>query len=187
MPHYAFLAEGAFATLSEFSWPTPDGYRAGPWVEAGVEAPRAAIRACTVDDLPWWLDDELWELELDGDVEVQGRCVLARRGRLVRRIEAWDDGVAERFVEACARRVHDAADDARRRGDESGAAALDGFAEDVVLYAGQAARPAAAAGVGAYVAAHGLAGGDQGVRTYARRFEDERRWQVEWLRERLRL
>ncbi|MFN0153153.1 MAG: hypothetical protein ACKVUT_02145 [Gaiella sp.] len=61
------------------------------------------------------------------------------------------------------------------------------FASDIVLYARDAGSPVRGAAVAAYIAAHAMAGGDKTAAGYAAAFEGERSWQVEWLRERLRL
>jgi hypothetical protein len=141
------------------------------------------VRGFPLEQLPWWLDDELWTVELAPPVIEEPRCLRARRGRLLRRVETWTSAAAEELVAACEARLRAAA--AAARGTE--AQLLGDFADDVLLYARDADRPASAAAVAAYIAAHALAGGDKNVRTYEARFEDERRWQVEWLRSRLRL
>jgi hypothetical protein len=172
-PYYGFLAEGAVATLSGFGWPRPADGEPGEWVRAGEDAPPDVVRAVPLEQLPWWLDDELWEVELDGVTGENGRAVAARRARLVRRIDAWNDVVAAELVLACEERVR--------------AAALHEYADDVTLYAADAGRPAAGAGVAAYIAAHALAGGDKEAPEYEEAFERERRWQVGWLTRRLQL
>jgi hypothetical protein len=212
---YAGLRSGAVDRLTEFAWPTPAAEAPGSWVEAGVDAPHDAVRGFPVEQLPWWLDDELWQLELAGEQTAELRRTRATRGRLIRRVETWTPEVATSLVEVCAQRLQEAAVGALVRegrreeadtlvaaGDlerleqtgnlvgQAGASEggrLASFAADVVLYARDAGRPAAGAAVAAYIAAHALAGGDKTVRTYAARFEVERGWQAEWLRGRLRL
>ena len=172
-PLYAFLSENAVAFLSGFAWPQPTNGSPGEWVHAGADAPRDAVRAVRVDQLPWWLDDELWEVELGGERSADGRAITAERARLVRRVQAWNGDVAGELVQACEQRV---------RG-----ARLTDYADDVKLYAADADRPAAAAAVAAYIAAHALAGGDKSAVGYEDAFERERQWQVEWLKRRLQL
>jgi len=212
---YVFLRAGRRASLSDFRWPAPEDGEPGGWVEVGGDAPQDLIRVSTVDELLWWLDDELWEVELEGDLRSEGHAFVAKRGRLLSRVEAWTPDVAAELAEACAFRVRDAGAEAlaraglapeanelagcasldaleqvgsaiAARGTDS-AASLAGFAADAVLYARDATAPARAAGVAAYVAAHALAGGDKTVASYDARFSDERRWQAEWLTRRLRL
>ena len=75
---YKFLGAGAVGTYSGFAWPV------GEWVD--VDLPlvpsRRGVHACRVLDLPYWLDDELWVVELDGEIAEQERMVVAERGRL---------------------------------------------------------------------------------------------------------
>lgn len=203
MRAYAFLGAGATAYLTGLRWPSP-----GTWVERDDDA----IRACGPDDLAWWLDEELWEVELDGRVTNLGRALTASRGRLLHRIEAWTDDVASELVLVCARRVRDRAAealaDAGRGGEavelaaaadlesiervgeriaatEGAASVFAGLAADVVLYARDARVASRAAGVAAYVAAFSLAGADKAAVEHSDRFEAERSWQAAWLRERL--
>lgn len=172
-PLYGFLGQDAVAFLSGFRWPAPANGKPGAWVLAGEDAPREVVRAVPVEQLPWWLDDELWEIELDGALIPDGRAIAADRGRLLRRVEAWSAEAALELVASCEERVR--------------ARALHDYADDVTLYASDAGRPAAAAAVAAYIAAHALAGGEKGASGYEEGFERERRWQVEWLRRRLQL
>jgi len=93
---YKVLDAGAVAPFTRFPWPVED------WVDAeAVDPCRAGIHACRPRDLPFWLGPELWEIELDGDVLEQARKVVARRGRLVRRIDAWDVDLLRAFTASC--------------------------------------------------------------------------------------
>lgn len=99
---YKFLKPGGVAPFTGFRWPV-DG-----WVEAdaeSVETCRRGIHACRVQHLPIWMDAELWEIELDGDVLEQTRKVVARRGRLTRRIEDWNEELLEAFGKFCIERT----------------------------------------------------------------------------------
>jgi hypothetical protein len=172
-PLYGFLGEGAVAFLSGFHWPQPADGKPGRWVRAGSDAPPEAVRGVPVEQLPWWFDDELWELELDGSLVADGRAVVADRARLLRRIDTWTPEAAHELVAVCEQRVR--------------ATALADYADDVKLYAEDADRPATAAAVAAYIAAHALAGSNKGAPGYEAAFDRERRWQVEWLKRRLQL
>lgn len=210
MRAYVFLGAGGRAFLTGVRWPPPADGAPGAWVES---APGADVRGHELRDLPWWLDDELWELELGGEVQPGRRVLIAERGRLVARIAGWGDGTAWELVDACARRVGEHAAEALRaegRADEAAAlvgavdlellerraaelargeglgARLAGFCADTIAYA-HAADGARAASVAAYIAAHAVAGGDRELPGYERRFELERDWQAEWLRARLSL
>jgi hypothetical protein len=67
------------------------------------------VHACAVHHLPWWLDAELWVIDLDDPVVDHGRVLLARRGRLIERVEGWDGEAARAFSEACAWHARDLA------------------------------------------------------------------------------
>jgi hypothetical protein len=202
---YKFLCTGGLGPFSRYPWPLPRGGGPGAWVIApGGAAPcRSAVHACRVRDLPWWLQDELWEAELDGAVSRGRHKVMAPRARLVRRVEGWDQGGAQRFADACAGRARDHAAAAL---DRAGAADLAAglrrrstpweireavraaqppeAARLAVAMAGDGSRRAlaGAAVVAAYIAAHAAAGVDGEAALDA-----ERAWQAEWLRAELRL
>src|SRR5690242_18164858 len=103
---YKFLRPGAVAPFTAVPWPQPDGDGPGAWLESAVAEPcRRGVHACTAADLPYWLQDELWEVELDGDVQRVGHKLVARRGRLVRRIADWNEDAARAFSRDCAGRA----------------------------------------------------------------------------------
>lgn len=112
MRAYKFLAAGRVGRFSDFHWPGP-----GEWVEAEGELRDCAtgVHACRPADLLDWIDDELWEVELDGDVRESEGMVVARRGRLVRRVEGWTDAAAAELAEDCTRRARTHALRALRR------------------------------------------------------------------------
>ena len=57
---YKFLRSGRIGPFSGYRWPEP-----GAWVDAsGTDPCRRGVHACRTADLPWWLADELWEIEL---------------------------------------------------------------------------------------------------------------------------
>lgn len=97
---YKFLAAGALGPFTGFRW------QAGEWVDAVAADPcRRGVHACRTHDLPIWLDDELWEVELEGAVVEQERKLVAQRGRLTRRVDAWTPEAALAFGRFCARRT----------------------------------------------------------------------------------
>jgi hypothetical protein len=104
---WKFLAPGAIGPFSRFNWPTPTEAGAGPWVQAVVHPCSTGIHACALDDLPWWLHGELWEVELSGQIAHARHKLVAERGRLVRRVSEWDRDAMHDFCEDCARRVRD--------------------------------------------------------------------------------
>ena len=138
---YKFLAADAVGPFSGFHWPAP-----GQWVEttAPLDLCRSGIHACTVDELPEWLNDELWTIELDGEIVRHDGLLVARRGRLLARLEAWNPEAARDFADACARRLRERADADER---------LEPFAEDAEGQIALAADPRLTAVV-AFIARH---------------------------------
>jgi hypothetical protein len=101
---YKFLRADGTSRFTGFSWPAPsDG--PGAWVEAVVDPCRSGIHACRPSDLPYWAGRVLYEVELDGEVVQDATKIVAPRGRLLRRIDAWE---AERdaYTRMCADRAH---------------------------------------------------------------------------------
>jgi hypothetical protein len=198
---YKFLRSGRTGPFSAFPWPEP-----GVWVRAhhGTLACRRGIHACRIRDLPWWLADELWEVELDGSVQVDEHKIVAPAGRLRSHIQEWTPACAREFADACAWRAHARAVEALTRVGHRGAAdeltacrTLDAVLAVAprladatpetrisVTMAGDGAFRAltAAAPTSAYIAAHAalrLHGADG--------YAAERAWQASWLAERLGL
>jgi hypothetical protein len=105
---YKFLRPDGKSVFTDFEWPLPeDG--PGAWVDAPIDPCRAGIHACRVSDLPLWVGRVLYEAELDGEVVEQPMKVVASRGRLVRRIEPWDDELRDTYTRFCADRAHELA------------------------------------------------------------------------------
>jgi len=94
---YKFLQAGRVGPFSGFAWPE------GVWVEAVPSVCASGVHACEAADLPYWINTELWEVELDG-AERHERKLVAARGRLVKRIHAWDAGAQRAFAEWCLER-----------------------------------------------------------------------------------
>jgi hypothetical protein len=102
-----FLREGGVGPFSYFQWPKPGPSGPAAWVEP--QPGDRGIFACDVDNLIDWLAPELWIIELDGEVVVEGTKLIAPRGRLVRRVEAWTREKESAFGRACALRARDRA------------------------------------------------------------------------------
>jgi len=105
---YKFLRPDGTSLFTGFRWPMPNG-GPGAWVEARVEPCRSGVHACRPADLPFWVGRALYEMELEGDVVQEHRKVVSPRGRLVRRIEAWDDDLRDAYTRMCADRAHELA------------------------------------------------------------------------------
>jgi hypothetical protein len=198
---YKFLRTGRVGPFSAFHWPEPN-----VWVHAArdLAACRRGIHACRASDLPWWLADELWEVELDGHVRIDEHKIIAPSGRLRSRIEAWTSACAQEYADACAWRAQGRAVEALVRAGHGRAArrlaacqtlddalgAARQLAEDIpetrisLTIAGDGAVRAltGAPPTSAYIAAHAAMRVD-GPAGYAA----ERTWQSRWLVERLGL
>jgi hypothetical protein len=160
---YKFLDEGRIAPFTRFRWPQEE------WVDASGVAPcEAGIHACRVADLPFWLGKELWEVELGGDVVVYERKVVAPRGRLTRRIDAWNRSLADEFAAMLSAHTR------RRFGSVP---VVSGFVVDIDRFRATNRVPLAAF---AAARAAELAGGP-------RAYEQERNRQAGWLAARLGL
>ena len=160
MNAYKFLRPGAIGPFTGFQW------EPGVWVEADASPCASGVHACRIEDLPFWSNDELWEVELDGEVLEAERKVVARRGRLVRRVDAWSAASAQRLAGDAAARARSLS--RAKRLDRT----LRGYAKDAELRAGQGKYY-----VATYIAAVAAeyAGGPPGR-------EAERAAQTDWFR-----
>jgi hypothetical protein len=102
---YKFLRRDGTGVFTRFAWPLPNG-GPGAWVEAPVEPCRSGIHACRAGDLPLWLGRDLYAVELGGEIVEERTKVIASRARLLRRIDAWDDGLRAAYTRDCADRAH---------------------------------------------------------------------------------
>lgn len=188
---YKFLAAGARAPFTRFQWPP-----AGGWVSAPADRADLWIHACRRRDLPYWLDDELWRIELEEPVREARYQVAAPRARLLSRVAAWDGGFMRDYAQACALRARELAlphvpvtvrealagatdletiAAAARTGPTSRASEYVADAANNALHVGPATTSYIAA-----MLASSLGGG-------LAAFEAERAWQARWLAERLAL
>src|SRR5262249_47582556 len=126
------------------------------------------VHVCRPTELAHWLHDELWEVETSGE-ELEGiDCIVVRRARLIRRIDAWSEGGAARFAEACA--AHAAA--------VSGPphpAIVDAFLEDARFWA-RAGQVAGCAFCAALAVARAVSAEESQLA-----FRRERAWQAGWI------
>ena len=165
---YKFLDAGGAGRFSMFAWPRAEAGTSGDWVEATPSLCASGIHACRVGDLPFWLDVELWRIELDGPVVEAHHKVISGRGRLAEHVVAWDQTAARDFSSACPDRASELARDAE---------ALSGYVADAHKNVG--VGPVAVVGsISARVAE--LVGGVAG-------YDAERATQVRWLADRLGL
>jgi hypothetical protein len=105
---YKFLRPDGTGVFTGFRWPLPDGGPGG-WVDASVEPCRSGIHACRAADLPLWAGRALYEVELAGEIVEQPMKLVASRGRLLRRVDTWDDRLRDAYTRMCADRAHELA------------------------------------------------------------------------------
>lgn len=110
MTWYKFLSAGATGPFSHYRWPPPhDGQGPGEWVVARgpLDPCRAGLHLCRPADLPLWMLEELYTVEVDGPVLEYDDFLLARRARLLRRVDPWGRDCASSFSRRCVERVRD--------------------------------------------------------------------------------
>ncbi|MBW3593287.1 MAG: hypothetical protein KY396_06310 [Actinobacteria bacterium] len=117
MRAFKFLARGSVGRFSDFRWPLPSADEPGAWVHTAdrLENCRHGVHACRGHQVLPWIDDELWAIELRGEILDQSDMLIAESGRLLTRVEGWDARAATEFAEACAWRSRDYALRALRR------------------------------------------------------------------------
>lgn len=127
MTYYKCLVAGSASPFSGFRWDQPDVRVIGEWLhtDGDTDPCRRGIHACRREDLPLWLQPELWTIELAGEVVEGPLKVVATAGRLLDRVTAWDEVAAADYSLACARRAGEFA------ADELAAIGLDGEADAV--------------------------------------------------------
>jgi hypothetical protein len=116
---FKFLGRGARGRFSGHVWPTPAAGLPGAWVTAPLPLVPCTrgVHACRDRDLAYWLDDELWAIELDGELVETATMVVAERGRLCAALTRWNDELRAAFGQFCldrAQAVAVRATDARR-------------------------------------------------------------------------
>lgn len=105
---HKFLRADGRGRFTAFAWPLPDR-GPGAWVQAEVDPCRSGIHACRPADLPFWVGDLLYEVELAAPVREEGRKLIAPRARLLRRLRAWEDELREAYTRWCAERAREIA------------------------------------------------------------------------------
>jgi hypothetical protein len=173
---FRFLTEGAIGKLSGHAWPTPRGTSPGEWVGSGIDGSSIGVGAHRARDLPHWLEDELWQVELRGKVQEYPFHLLADEARLVRQIMAWDFAAATEFAAACISRLEPRVTSAPRSADAAALAA--GYLQDA-----RANLATKQFGTVAYITFVASIDGRLGAVAEP----GERELQAEWLRRRLSL
>jgi hypothetical protein len=108
---YKFFRTGAHAPISKHSWPVPPTAAEGSWLQ--VQGPLVAcqngLHACRIEQLSYWIADELWQVELGEEWIETAHSVVARRARLSQRIETWQGKASNDFTVQCLARAREQA------------------------------------------------------------------------------
>jgi hypothetical protein len=203
---YKFLDARGRAPFTGFEWPV------GEWVAAAtVSACTSGVHGCRATDVSHWIAASLWYLELDGDVVDTAHKVVGTRGRLLGRVDGYDEAMRELRAD-CTWRSRDRAVAALQGADEpevaerfaaalvlADVAAL-GTSADASTFAGRAAAFAAdcahfaingvhaqAPFVAACSAGHAAAGAGDDQAEFDVGYANERAAQSAFLAERLDL
>lgn len=98
--YWKFLRVGRKSPFTGYSW------EQGVWSDpAKPRTCHAGVHACRVADLPYWLSDELWQVELAPPVVQAHQKVIAASARLVAPVVAWTPDAARELAVACAMRT----------------------------------------------------------------------------------
>jgi len=165
---YKFLHEDGSTAFTSHRWSLPQDGGPGGWVDAPVDPCRSGVHACRPAHLPLWIGRTLYEIELEGEIAQERSKLVASRGRLLRRVDAWDAQARDAYTRACADHAHELA--------RSVAPALDDWDAQVERLVGFG--PALLGFMAARIAQK--RDGPEG-------YTAERARQVDWLAERLRL
>jgi hypothetical protein len=95
-----------------FVWPLPV-YEGGTWVAAGkwvtwdgpLVACASGIHYCTQSQVVHWLQPTLYAFEAAGETVNGGNKSICSRGRLLYKIDAWNEQTQRLFAAECAERV----------------------------------------------------------------------------------
>jgi len=165
---YKFTRVGHRSPFTGFEWPTDE------WVEAegDLELCANGIHACRLEALPRWIDDELWQIEVEDVRHEYDGVLVARRARLVKRFARWNADTSRELARSCAREAHQLAS-------EKADSLIRQMADEISAIA-EGPDPSATA-LSMYCTAHAFDVAIEGG------YVAERRRQSEWLRDRLGL
>jgi len=107
---FKILKDGRSCNGGEYTWSLPtkddDGeWTPGEWtepIEGDLEACESGYHLADETQLIQWLGKEIYEAEAEGAFN-DGDKWVARRARLIRKIETWNDRSARLFAVWCAR------------------------------------------------------------------------------------
>jgi hypothetical protein len=113
MKYYKVLSDGKSCNGGHCKWRLPTKNKDGTWIP-GKWMPKITgelvpcnngYHICRKEDLIYWLDKEIYEVEYRGEIiEDDDKCVV-REARLLCKVEAWNEKTARLFAADCAEKV----------------------------------------------------------------------------------
>lgn len=110
MTYYKFLTEynkGEYSQ-SDYNEYLPKDNNPGKWlptIDGDIVLCRKGYHACTINQLTYWINAHLFEVEFSGDIVIGTDKIAGSRMRFVRKIEGWNDCNARLYACWCAEKV----------------------------------------------------------------------------------
>lgn len=104
---YKTTLAGGVGRHSDFQWSLPTKNKPGEWMPRIEEVVRckSGYHFCRRKDLIQWLNTEIYEIEVRGQIARYYNKCICHQARLVRRCENWTAQTARLFVADCAERL----------------------------------------------------------------------------------
>ena len=105
---YKALMKNGIGPYSNFQWPLPKNGKPGKWVHTKGEIVicENGIHYCESElQLLDWLQEEIYEIEVKGKTIRDDDKSASRSGRLVRKLDTWNERTARLFACDCAEHV----------------------------------------------------------------------------------
>jgi hypothetical protein len=111
---YKFLTEDGLGPYSDYRWPLPKNGKPGAWVTARgpLKACANGVHFCSENAIVMWINTQLYTAEIGSGKKFHDlNKTVARKGRLLRRVETWNERTARLFACDCAEHVAHLASD----------------------------------------------------------------------------
>ena len=106
--NYKATEKNGIAPITGFEWPLPKNGKPGKWVKAEGEIILCenGIHYCKDElQLLSWLNEEIWEIEVKGKKVISDDKCAARQGRLIRKLNTWNERTQRLFACDCTEHV----------------------------------------------------------------------------------